>query len=57
MNQDKNKKNWTRTGKTIQEMSINGGGVITLAEEKSGKDHRLVAIGYTTITKKAKDEN
>lgn len=56
MNQDKNKKNWTRTGKTIQEMSINGGGVITLAEEKSGKDHRLVAIGYTTITKKAKDD-
>ena len=51
------KRTWTRTGKTVQELSVTGGGVVTLAEEKSGKDYRLVAIGYTTITKKAKDEN
>ena len=46
------KENWERTGKTIQENSINNKGIITLAEERSGKKVRLVAIEYKTIEKK-----
>lgn len=29
------KLNWKRTGRTIQELSVNGKGIIMLAEEKS----------------------
>ena len=44
------KLNWKRTGKTVQEVSVNGKGIITLAEEKAGKT-RLVATTYTSIIK------
>ena len=50
------KDTWTRTGKTIQENSVNNRGVITLAEEKSGKKTRLVATSYRTIEKKPKED-
>ena len=43
--------NWTRTGKTVQELSVNGKGTITLAEEKAGNKRRLVATTYTSIIK------
>lgn len=55
MEKTKDKEIWTRTGKTIQEMSFNKGGVITLAEERSRNKTRLVPISYTTITKPIKD--
>ena len=42
---------WKRTGKTIQELSFNKGGVITLAEEKSKNKTRLVPISCITIPK------
>lgn len=47
---------WVRTGKTIQENSVNNRGVITLAEERSGKKTRLVATTYRTIEKKKKED-
>lgn len=50
------RENWVRTGKTIQELSVTGGGVVTLAEEKYKNKTRLVAVSYTTIAKKANDE-
>lgn len=50
------KDNWVRTGKTIQENSVNNRGVITLAEERSGKKTRLVATTYRTIEKKKKED-
>lgn len=50
------KDTWIRTGKTIQENSVNNRGVITLAEEKSGKKTRLVATTYRTIEKKKKED-
>ena len=53
--ENSHKENWTRTGKVTQELSHNKGGTITFAEEKSGRKTRLVAIGYTTITKKEED--
>ena len=49
-----NKEHWERTGKTIQENSVNNKGIITLAEERSGKKTRLVATAYRTIEKKPK---
>ena len=55
MEKTKDKEIWTRTGKTIQELSFNKGGVITLAEEKSKNKTRLVQIAYTTIIKPEKD--
>ena len=45
------KLNWKRTGKTVQEVSVNGKGIITLAEEKAGNKKRLVATTYTSIIK------
>ena len=48
------KLNWKRTGRTIQELSVNGKGIITLAEEKSGNKKRLVATTYTSINKEKK---
>lgn len=57
----KEKLDWERTGKTVQELSVNKKGVITLAEEKAkGKTKektRLVAIGYTSIIAKPKEED
>ena len=50
------RENWVRTGKTIQELSVTGGGIVTLAEEKYKNKTRLVAIAYSTIVKKANDE-
>ena len=47
----KSKLNWQRTGKTVQEVSVNGKGIITLAEEKAGNKKRLVATTYTSIIK------
>lgn len=54
----KDKVNWERTGKSIQEMSLNKGGVITLEEERDPKSKktRLVQTGYTTIVKKPKED-
>lgn len=52
-----NKEHWERTGKTIQENSVNNKGIITLAEERSGKKTRLVATAYRTIEKKPKEED
>lgn len=46
--------NWKRTGRTIQELSVNGKGIITLAEEKAGNKKRLVATTYTSINKEKK---
>ena len=40
--------NWQRTGKTTQELSVNGKGTITLAEEKAGNKRRLVPIAYVS---------
>lgn len=51
----KEKLEWERTGKTVQELSVNKKGVITLAEEKAKGKTRLVAIGYTSIIAKPKD--
>ena len=48
--------NWQRTGKTTQELSVNGKGTITLAEEKAGNKRRLVATSYTSITKEKKED-
>ena len=48
--------NWKRTGKTIQELSVNGKGTITLAEEKAGNRKRLVATTYTSIIKIEKED-
>ena len=45
------KLNWVRTGKTTQELSVNGKGTITLAEEKAKGKTRLVATAYTSIIK------
>lgn len=43
---------WNRTGRTIQELSENKGGIITLAEEVNNKGKkRLVAIEYITVKK------
>lgn len=53
----KEKLDWERTGKTIQELSVNKKGVITLAEEKAKGKTRLVAIGYTSIIAKPKEED
>ena len=49
------KLNWVRTGKTVQELSVNGKGTITLAEEKAKRKTRLVATAYTSIIKKKED--
>lgn len=49
------KLNWVRTGKTVQELAVNGKGTITLAEEKAKGKTRLVAIAYTSIIKKKED--
>lgn len=49
------KLNWVRTGKTVQELSVNGKGTITLAEEKAKGKTRLVATAYTSIIKKKED--
>lgn len=48
--------NWIRTGKTIQELSVNGKGTITLAEEKAKGKTRLVATAYTSIIKNKKED-
>ncbi len=53
----KEKLDWERTGKTVQELSVNKKGVVTLAEEKAKGKTRLVAIGYTSIIAKPKEEN
>lgn len=45
------KLNWKRTGKTVQELSVNGKGIVILAEEKAGNKKRLVATTYTSIIK------
>ena len=53
------KDNWKRTGRTVQENSVNGGGVITLEEERNLRDPkktRLVAVAYKTIEKKPKED-
>ena len=47
--------NWVRTGKTVQELSVNGKGTITLAEEKAKGKTRLVATTYTSIIKMKED--
>lgn len=46
---------WIRTGKVIQENSVNNKGVITLEEERGKKFRktRLVQTAYRTIEKKA----
>ena len=49
--ESKEKIDWIRTGKTTQELSVNGKGTITLAEEKAKGKTRLVAIAYTSIIK------
>ena len=48
--------NWIRTGKTTQELSVNGKGTITLAEEKAKGKTRLVATAYTSIIKDKKED-
>lgn len=53
----KEKLDWERTGKTVQELSVNKKGVVTLAEEKAKGKTRLVAIGYTSIIAKPKEED
>lgn len=53
------KENWKRTGRTVQENSVNGGGVITLEEERNLRDPkktRLVAVAYKTIIKEPKED-
>lgn len=50
------KLNWIRTGKTVQELSVNGKGTITLAEEKAKGKTRLVATTYTSIIKAKKED-
>ena len=50
------KLNWKRTGKTIQELSVNGKGTITLAEEEAGNRKRLVATSYVSIIKEKKED-
>lgn len=50
---------WKRTGKTVQEASHNGKGIITLAEEVTvtgRRKTRLVQVGYTSsFPKKSND--
>ena len=53
------KENWKRTGRTVQENSVNGGGVITLEEERNLRDPkktRLVAVAYKTTIKEPKED-
>lgn len=52
----KPKLNWERTGRTVQELSVNGKGTITLAEEKAGNRKRLVATSYTSNSKEKKED-
>ena len=55
MEKVKNKDTWSRTGKTVQENSVNNRGIITLEEERNDNDRRktrLVAVAYRTIEKK-----
>ena len=44
--------NWVRTGKSHQEPSENGKGIITLEEERAGKKRRIVQTGYVSSFKK-----
>lgn len=46
------KRNWTRTGTTHQEVSESGEGVITFAQERSGKSVRNVMVEYKTLNHK-----
>lgn len=43
---EERKLNWKKTGKEVKELSENGGGIVTLAEERAGKRTRLVPIAY-----------